>query len=296
MLSQANQPNALFDRSAWRRHRERAADRGLVEFLHVEAGTRLLDRLDDIAHSFPTILNLGTPCGALSSGLALRAGIECIVAADPAVKFLSGNRDLAVVADPELLPFGVTSFDLVISALLLHWVSDLPGALVQLRRALKPGGLLLAAVFGGSTLIELRTAFSEAELAEEGGISPRVSPTVELADAAALLQRAGFAMPVADFDRITVTYPDLLALMRDLRGMGEANALSARRRSMLRRATLARAAAIYQERYGFADGSIPATFEIFFLTGWAPEAGPAGQRPRGSTEARRVRNLPFGAG
>jgi NADH dehydrogenase [ubiquinone] 1 alpha subcomplex assembly factor 5 len=272
MPPHANGPSVLFDRPAWRRHRERAADKGGVDFLHAETGERLLDRLDDVARPFPTILDLGVHCGALSRGLASRAGVERIIAVDPAVRFLSRNRRLAVAADPELLPFAVHSFDLAISALVLHWVSDLPGALIQLRRALKPGGLLLAVMLGGSTLVELRTALSEAELAEEGGISPRVSPTADLADAAALLQRAGFAMPVADFDTITVTYPDMLALMRDLRGMGETNALSARRRSVLRRTTLARAAMIYRERYGLADGSIPATFDILFLTGWAPEA------------------------
>ena len=127
-------------------------------------------------------------------------------------------------------------------------------------------------MLGGATLAELRTALIEAELAEEGGASPRVSPTADLADAAALLQRAGFALPVADADTITVTYPDMPALMHDLRGMGETNALSARRRTTLRRATLARAAAIYAERFGLADGRIPATFEILYLTGWAPDA------------------------
>ena len=163
-------------------------------------------------------------------------------------------------ADPELLPFRAASFDLAVSALALHWVADLPGALIQLRRIVKPDGLFLGALFGGATLGELRTALLEAELAEEGGASPRVSPTASLADAAALLQRAGFAMPVADADTIAVTYPDALALMRDLRAMGETNALSARRHSPLRRGTLARAVAIYGERFGLPDGRIPASF------------------------------------
>jgi NADH dehydrogenase [ubiquinone] 1 alpha subcomplex assembly factor 5 len=130
--------------------------------------------------------------------------------------------------------------------------------------------LLLGAMLGGSTLIELRTVLLEAELIEEGGASPRVSPAADLADVAALLLRAGFAMPVADAEKITVTYSDALALMRDLRGMGETNALSARRRSPLRRQTLACAAMLYAERFGLPDGRIPATFEILFLTGWAP--------------------------
>ena len=167
----------------------------------------------------------------------------------------------------------------MVSSLALHWVGDLPGTLVQLRRILKPDGLLLAAMFGGQTLVELRTALFEAELAEEGGVSPRVSPAIELADAASLLQRAGFAMPVADSETITVTYPDLPSLMRDLRGMGETNALAARRRLFMRRATLARAAAIYAERFAGPDGRIRATFEIVFLTGRAPDPGHAQPRP-----------------
>ena len=162
----------------------------------------------------------------------------------------------------------------------MHWAGDLPGALVQLRRALKPDGLLLAALLGGQTLVELRTAWFEAELAEEGGVSPRVSPAIELADAAALLQRAGFALPVADSETITATYTDLLGLLRDLRGMGETNALAARRRAFLRRATLARAAAIYRERFGNADGRIAATFEILFLCGWAPHPDQPRPSPR----------------
>ena len=174
--------------------------------------------------------------------------------------------------DLELVPFREASLDLVISALGLHWVGDLPGTLIQLRRLLKPGGLFLAAMFGGSILVELRTVLLEAELIEEGGVSPRVSPAADLADIAALLLRTGFAMPVADTEKITVTYIDALALMRDLRGMGETNALSARRRTPLRRTTLARAAALYTERFGLPDGRIPATFETLFLTGWAPDA------------------------
>ena len=283
-----DEPNVLFDRAAWRRHRERAAHQGTVEFLHAETSERLLDRLDDIARSFPTILDLGAHCGALSRRLVLRPQVERIFTADPARGFLSRHRGLAVAADPELLPFAAHSFDLAISALVLHWVSDLPGALIQLRRALKPGGLLLAAMLGGSTLAELRTALAEAELAEEGGVSPRVSPTANLADAAALLQRAGFAMPVADLDTISVTYPDILTLMHDLRGMGETNALSMRRRSVLRRATLARAAAIYRERYSLPDGRIPATFELLFLAGWAPEASRS-KPPRPVPVMRTVR-------
>ena len=174
-------------------------------------------------------------------------------------------------ADPDFIPFRDRSFDLVVSVLALHWAGDLPGTLVQIRRILRPGGLFLAAMLGGSTLVELRSALIEAELIEEGGASPRVSPAAELGDVAGLMLRTGYAMPVADTEKITVTYPDALALMRDLRGMGETNALSARRRTPLRRATLARASMLYAERFSLPDKRIPATFEILFLTGRARE-------------------------
>jgi NADH dehydrogenase [ubiquinone] 1 alpha subcomplex assembly factor 5 len=263
----------LFDRRAWRLHRDRAA--GGVDFLHKEVAARLIDRLDLVSRDFATVLDLGAHSGALARALAGRASI---VVAEPSLKLLASALGPRVCVDPELIPFGNASFDLVASCLALHWCADLPGALIQLRRALKPDGMLLAAMFGGSTLVELRTTLFEAELAEEGGVSPRVSPTAELGDAAGLLQRAGFAMPVADSETITVTYPDMLALMRDLRGMGETNVLTARRR-YLSRATLARAEAIYAERFPARDGRIAATFEVLFLTGWAPHPDHAKPRP-----------------
>jgi SAM-dependent methyltransferase len=278
-------PTALFDRRAWRAHRNRAAS-GAVDFLHDEIGERLLDRLDLVNREFAEMLDLGARNGALAGRLARRPGATRVVMTEPATEAIvrvSGER---VAADPELAPFRDKSFDLVVSNLVLHWVSDLPGALVQLRRILRPDGLLLATMFGGQTLIELRTALFEAELAEEGGVSPRVSPAIELGDAAALLQRAGYALPVADSETITVTYPDLLALMRDLRGMGETNALSQRRRQFMRRTTFARAALIYAERFAESDGHIPATFEVLYLYGWAPHPSQPTPLPRGSATAR----------
>jgi NADH dehydrogenase [ubiquinone] 1 alpha subcomplex assembly factor 5 len=213
--------------------------------------------------------------------------MEGAVLAEPALAFLAGSSGWRVAADPELIPFADMSFDLVVSNLVLHWVGDLPGALIQLRRVLRPDGLFLAAMLGGATLAELRTVLIEAELAETGGASPRVSPFAELGDAASLLQRAGFAMPVADTERVTVSYPDALALMRDLRAMGETNALSARPRTPPGRHLLARAAALYAERFALADGRIPATFEILFLTGWAPHPSQPKQLAPGSA-ARRL--------
>ena len=282
----SGEPASLFDRRAWRAHRDRAARSGAVDFLDAEIADRLIDRLDVVNREFAVALDLGARDGGMARALAARPGTRLVVAAEPAILFLAGAPDPRVAADPELLPFRDASFDLITSTLVLHWTADLPGALVQLRRALKPDGLLLAAMLGGSTLVELRTALFEAELAEEGGVSPRVSPAIELADAAALLQRTGFALPVADSETITVTYPDMLALLRDLRGMGETNALAARRRGGLRRATLARAALIYGERFGDAAGRIPASFEILFLCGWAPHPSQPQPLPRGSATAR----------
>ncbi len=279
-------PTALFDRRAWRLHRDRAARGGDADFLHAEVADRLVDRLGAINRKFRTALDLGAHHGALSRALAGRPGIDRVVSLDPAAGFLA-HAAIRACADPELVPFRDGCFDLVASALALHWVGDLPGALLQLRRVLKPDGLFLAAMLGGNTLVELRAAFIEAELAEEGGASPRVSPTADLADAAALLLRAGFALPVADTETITVTYSDALALMRDLRGMGETNALTARRRTPLRRRTLLRAAGLYAERFGLPNGRIPATFEILFLTGWAPDRSqPKALRP--GSAARRL--------
>ena len=266
----STEPILLFDRRAWRLHRDRAARGGCVDFLHAEVAERLCDRLDDVTRDFRVALDLGAHQGHLARALRGRPGVETIVTADPSLGFLTRLGGMCVAADPDLIPFRDRSFDLVVSGLALHWAGDLPGALVQIRRILKPGGLFLAAMFGGSTLVELRTVLLDAELAEEGGASPRVSPSVDLADMAGLLLRTGFGMPVADTEKISVTYPDALALMRDLRGMGETNALTARRRTPLRRGTLARAAMLYAERFGLPDGRIPASFEILFMTGWSP--------------------------
>ncbi|MBV9015243.1 MAG: methyltransferase domain-containing protein [Alphaproteobacteria bacterium] len=285
MSAEPAAPN-LFDRRAWRLHRDRAARLDGDDFLHAEIADRLLDRLDLIQREFPVALDLGARGGTLARALAQRPGTVRVVAAEPSAALLAVAPPPRVAADPEFLPFREASFDLIGSVLALHWAADLPGVLVQLRRAMRPDGLLLAAMLGGQTLVELRTALFEAELAEEGGVSPRVSPAIELADAAALLQRTGFAMPVADSETITASYPDTLALMRDLRAMGETNALSARRRGLMRRATLARAAAIYAERFADADGRVRASFEILFLAGWTPHPSQPQPLPRGSATDR----------
>jgi NADH dehydrogenase [ubiquinone] 1 alpha subcomplex assembly factor 5 len=256
----------VFDRAAKRRQRQRAALHAHdYDFLRDAVADRLLDRLDDIRRSFSTALVQGCDAAWLMRRLNGRGQIETLVSLDS-----TAGPGLHVIGDEEFLPFGAGRFDLVIALLNLHWINDLPGALVQIRQSLKPDGLFLGAMLGGSTLTELRQSWLAAEAELEGGASPRVSPMAETLDGAALLQRAGFALPVADSERITVTYGDAFRLMRDLRGMGETNATRDRRKSFTRRATLFRMAEIYQQRFAGPDGRIPATFEIVTLTGWHP--------------------------
>ncbi|MEE9479386.1 MAG: methyltransferase domain-containing protein [Kiloniellales bacterium] len=280
----------VFDRRLVRRHRDRAAPR-LAEhdFLLREVAERLAERLEDVTRSFPLALDLGCHDGVLQRTLSGRGSVETMVQCDlsPAMaQAARRNGQPALAADEETLPFAEASFDAVFSLLSLHWVNDLPGALVQIRRALKPDGLFLAALLGGETLTELRGALMQAEIEEEGGAGPRVSPFADVAQAGGLLQRAGFALPVADVDSITVSYPDAFRLMQDLRGMGETNAVAAHRRTASRRATLMRAAALYGERHADQDGRLPATFQVVYLTAWAPhESQPQPLRP-GSAKAR----------
>jgi SAM-dependent methyltransferase len=254
----------LFDRGAVRRHRERAA--GSVERVADilrDAAERLLDRLDDTTRRFGRALDLG---GRGITAQLLRArGIDT-VACDlaPAMAALSGAP--AVAADEEWLPFAPASFDLVVASLSLHWVNDLPGALIQLRRALRPDGLLLASLPALGTLGELRAALTEAEAMLTGGASPRVSPFPDLRDCAALLQRAGFVLPVADAEEIRLLYADPLALLRDLRAAGEANAVVLRERRVPSRALFPLALAALRRE----DGRVCATLRLAVLTGWAP--------------------------
>ena len=279
----------VFDRAAVRAHRARAAAQFAAhDFLFREVARRLVDRLADINRAFPVALDLGARGRVLrdalnSEGVALARGIDRLIAAAPVASFAPPG---GLVADEEMLPVAPAACDLVLSNLSLHWVNDLPGALLQIRRSLKPDGLFLGAMLGGGTLPELRAALAEAEMAVEGGLSPRVSPFADVRDLGGLLQRAGFALPVTDADTIRVTYADAFGLFRDLRGMGETNAVIERRRTPLRRATLLRAAEIYQTRFAGADGRIPATFQVVTLTGWAPhESQPQPLRP-GSARAR----------
>ena len=277
----------IFDRRLLIARRNRAAANAAQhDFLLQRVADDLIERLTAINRKFPVALDLGAHHGLLGRRLRTLPGIELVISAEPAARLLAQCEAPRVQADEEALPFADQSLDLVVSALALQFVNDLPGTLVQVRRALKPDGLLLAAMLGGTTLHELRTALLLAEEEVEGGASPRVAPFADVRDLGALLQRAEFVLPVVDADTVTVTYADPIALMRELRAMGATNVLHARRKQPLRRATLARALEIYAERFGLADRRIPATFEIMTLTGWAPhESQPKPLRP-GSAKAR----------
>ena len=259
----------VFDRAQLRARQKRARARGAATFLLDHVAAELSERLAAVLRTFSVAVDLGTPTDAVRRALAASGKIDTLIAAEPAAAVLD-DEFLRVAADEETLPFADGSLDLVVSALALHWVNDLPGALIQIRRALKPDGLLLAAMLGGDTLFELREAFAAAESEIEGGLSPRVAPFADLREIGALVQRAGFALPVVDSDRLTVRYDSAFALMRDLRAMGATNVLTERRRAPLKRATLLRMAEIYAERFADDDGRVRATFEIAWLSGWSP--------------------------
>ncbi len=257
-------PPAPFDRALLRVRRARAA-RAPATFLLDRVAEDFAERLSAVLRRFAVAADIGTPTDAVRRALAGSA--EFVVAARPDA---SSADAPAVAADEEALPFADGALDLAVSGLALQFVNDLPGALVQIRRALKPDGLFVAALAGGETLAELREAFARAEAEVEGGVSPRVAPFADLRDLGALLQRAGFALPVTDVEPVTVRYATPLQLMRDLRAMGATNVLRERRRTPLRRATLMRMLEIYAERFSDADGRVRATFEIVWLSGWAP--------------------------
>lgn len=269
-------PEPIFDQALLVRRRHRAATMAgqgsPPDFLLTRAADDLVWRLGAIKRQF-------------ASSVVLGAGAERIL---PALRQAGnvGSASSAQIPPDGTLPLAEASLDLVVSVLALQWVDDLPGALVQIRRALKPDGLMLAALTGGRTLHELREAFLTAEAEVEGGASPRVAPFADVRDLGSLLQRARFALPVTDVDTVAVTYADPLALMLELRAMGAGNVLTARRKTPLRRATLARAIDIYRERYGTADGRVRATFEIVTLTGWAPHESQQQPLRPGSAKAR----------
>lgn len=257
----------IFDRSLLRVRERRARVLGLETFLIDRVAGELSERLSAVLRTFDRAVDLGTPTDALARVLSRSGKVETLLRA---AHDATGGPALPVISDEEALPFADGSLNLVVSALSLQFINDLPGTLVQIRRALKPDSLLLAALIGGDTLTELRQAFAQAETEMEGGLSPRVAPCANPRELGTLLQRAGFALPVIDSDRLTVRYDNVFALMRDLRRMGATNVLSERRRQPLKRATLMRMAEIYAHRFADPDGRLRATFEIVWLSGWAP--------------------------
>jgi len=270
---------AIFDRKLLRARQQRARALGPETFLIDRVADELGERLSAVLRPFERAADIGTPTDALRRMLAVSGKVATIVGAG------------SVAIDEEALPFAEGSLDLVVSALSLQFINDLPGTLIQIRRALKPDGLLLAALIGGDSLHELRESFAEAESEIEGGVSPRVAPFADVRELGALLQRAGFALPVVDSDRLTVRYPTVFGLMRDLRRMGATNILSERRRGPLRRATLHRMTEIYAKRFADADGRLRATFEIVFLSGWAPHDSQQTPLKPGSAKARLAEAL-----
>jgi SAM-dependent methyltransferase len=269
----AQSPTApiLFDRALLRARQDRARHDGPATFLLDRVAEDMQERLRAVLREFQNAADVGTAGDQVRNALVSR--VAQIAHVD-----LPG-------AESEPLRLAPESLDLVVSGLAFQFVNDLPGVLTQIRRALKPDGLLLAAMLGGDTLIELRQAFAAAEAECESGLSPRVLPFADLRDVGALLQRAGFALPVTDVDRIVVRYDSAFALMQDLRRMGATNILVERRRTPTRRATLVRMAQLYGERFADSDGRIRATFDVIWLSGWAPHQSQQQPLQPGSAKA-----------
>jgi SAM-dependent methyltransferase len=272
-------PPPLFDRRLVRQHLTRAR-KAPAHFLLDRVVADFGERLSLVSRAFPRALDLGTP--GVQVAEALRGNGRIVFRAAPILDAPPSVRSL--IADEEALPFASASFDLIASAMSLQWANDLPGVLVQIRRALAPDGLFLAALVGGQSLHELRTALTSAEAEVTGGASPRVAPFADVRDLGGLLQRAGFALPVTDIEPIVVRYASMFALMQDLRAMGATNALTERSRVPLRRAVLMRAADIYAGHFSDADGRMRATFDIVWLSGWAPHESQ--QKPLAPGSAR----------
>ena len=255
-------PPRIFDRQTYAQRRSRAESSNAESFLVEQAATTLIERFHAITRRFRRGLDLGSRRQSFAQLAPLADRWVCSALA-------TTNAAADVVADEEFLPFAPASFDLITSVLSLHAVNDLPGALIQIRKTLAPGGLFMAALFGGATLNELRRAFAQGESETTGGISPRVAPFADVRDLGGLLQRAGFSLPVADVERQTVRYREFFTLARDLREVGETNVLAARAVKPLRRDTLANVLANYTRNDAAPDGRLNATFDVVYLTGWA---------------------------
>jgi SAM-dependent methyltransferase len=283
-MSDAHQ---LFDRKLLRARRARfASEIAAHEFLLGHVAAEIAERVEVMLRSFPRALDLGAYRGLLGKKVAALKSVGELVYAESAFALAALCPRPALVCDEDLLPFMDASLNLIVSGLALHRVNDLPGALVQIRRALSPDGLFLGALLGARSLIELREALIAAEAETEGGASPRVAPFGDVRDYGALLQRTGFALPVADADVLKMTYASPRELMREVRVLGGGNVLSERSKAPLPRRTLDRAEAIYRERHALPGGGVSATFEIVYLSGWAPDASQQKPLPPGSAAQR----------
>jgi NADH dehydrogenase [ubiquinone] 1 alpha subcomplex assembly factor 5 len=267
-----------FNRALLRQRRDRAAAWfSAVNFLKLRAADMLADRLFDMAERFPLALDLGSHVGELSQAVTATGKTDRIIRSDFSLAMLSLQNGLRVQVDEEFIPFGDNTFDLIASALSLHWVNDLPGCLIQCQRALKANGLFLAVMPGARSLIELRSA-----LLEEKTISPRISPFLDVRDAGALLQRAGFALPVVDSEIVTLTYREPMTLLRELQQMGESNALNQQHKGLTGKSFWPRVMQRYTEQFASSDGKLPVTMEFITLTGWKPHASQQQPARRGS--------------
>ncbi len=283
-MAQATPPQ-IFDRRLLRSRLLRALRFGPATFLLEQVALDMGERLGVIQRPFERALDLGSPTPEVAAMLAARKP-QILVRAAPLAQALGQGGWLGLVADEEALPFAPESFDLIVSGLALQHVNDLPGALAQIRRALRPDGLFMACIVGGQSLTELRAALAAAEEEILEGVSPRVAPFVDLRDLGGLLQRAGFALPVTDVDTVTVRYDHLFALAHDLRAMGATNALTLRDPRGLSRTVLLRAAEIYAERFSDADGRVRATFDLVWMSGWAPHESQQKPLAPGSAQVR----------
>ncbi len=287
-MNVSDHPPPIFHRALQRRRLDRAIAKGAADFLLDWTVAEFRERLATVKRNFSRIADIGTPLPTLSLALAEDNPQAPILRLAPSAASLGNAPLLRVVGDEELLPLAPESFDLAVSALSLQQVNDLPGTLIQIRRCLRPDGLFVGALLGGSTLSELRDALAAAEAEVTGGVSPRVAPFADVRDMGGLLQRAGFALPVADSEPLIVRYPDVFALFADLRAMGATNTLTERSRRPTRRPIFLRAAQIYAERFADADGRIRASFEVIFLSGWAPHESQQKPLAPGSAKVRLV--------
>jgi SAM-dependent methyltransferase len=284
-------PPPIFDRALQRRRLDRAIAKGAAGFLLDWTIAEFRERLATVKRQFTQIVDIGTPLPALSLALAEDNPQAPIARLAPSIESAGPPALLRVVGDEELLPLAPESADLAVSAFALQQVNDLPGALIQIRRCLRPDGLFLGALLGGSTLTELRDALAAAEAEVTGGVSPRVAPFADVRDMGGLLQRAGFALPVTDSEPLTVRYADVFALFADLRAMGATNTLAERSRRPTQRQVFLRAAQIYAERFADPDGRIRASFEVIFLSGWAPHESQQKPLAPGSAKVRLAQVL-----